>query len=111
VRAIATQRSVPPAQIALAWLLAKPGISAPIIEATQAHHLDEAAPALEVTLTGDETALLGTRTTPVAVSWAFVQQARNLAAIIDFTAAKIRRLRVLGGADQRVRASGMKITG
>ena len=58
VRAIATQRSLPPAQIALAWLLGKPGISAPIIGATQARHLDEAVPALEVTLTGDETARL-----------------------------------------------------
>lgn len=58
VRAIATQRSLPPAQMALAWLLAKPGLSAPIIGATQARHLDEAVPALEVTLTGDETARL-----------------------------------------------------
>jgi aryl-alcohol dehydrogenase-like predicted oxidoreductase len=58
VRAIATQRSLPPAQIALAWLLAKPGISAPIIGATQTRHLDEAVLALEVTLTSDETAQL-----------------------------------------------------
>ena len=58
MRAIATQRSLPPAQIALAWLLGKPGISAPIIGVTQARHLDEAVPALEVTLTGDETARL-----------------------------------------------------
>ena len=58
MRAIATQRSLPPAQIALAWLLGKPGISAPIIGATQARHLDEAVPALEVTLTGHETARL-----------------------------------------------------
>jgi 1-deoxyxylulose-5-phosphate synthase len=58
VRAIATQRSLPPAQIALAWLLTKPGISAPIIGATQTRHLDEAVLALEVTLTSDETAQL-----------------------------------------------------
>jgi 1-deoxyxylulose-5-phosphate synthase len=58
VRAIAIQRSLPPAQVALAWLLGKPGVSAPIVGATQARHLDEAVPALEVTLTGDETARL-----------------------------------------------------
>ena len=58
MRAIAIQRSLPPAQIALAWLLGRPGISAPIIGATQARHLDEAVPALEITLTGDETAQL-----------------------------------------------------
>ena len=58
VHAIATQRSLPPAQIALAWLLAQPGVSAPIIGATKPRHLDEAVPALELTLTGDETARL-----------------------------------------------------
>jgi len=58
VRAIAIQRSLPPAQIALAWLLGKPGVSAPIVGATQVRHLDQAVPALEVTLTSDETARL-----------------------------------------------------
>jgi aryl-alcohol dehydrogenase-like predicted oxidoreductase len=43
VRAIATQRSLPPARIALAWPLGKPGVSAPIIGATQPRHLDEAS--------------------------------------------------------------------
>jgi aryl-alcohol dehydrogenase-like predicted oxidoreductase len=58
VRAIASERSLQPAQIALAWLLGKPGVSAPIIGATKLRHLDETVPALEVTLTGDETARL-----------------------------------------------------
>jgi len=58
VHAIAIQRSLPPAQIALAWLLSQPGVSAPIVGATQARHLDQAVPALDVTLTGDETARL-----------------------------------------------------
>ena len=58
MRAVATERSLPPAQIALAWLLGRPGVSAPIIGATQARHLDDAVAALEVTLTGDETARL-----------------------------------------------------
>lgn len=58
VRAIAIQRSLPPAQIALAWLLSKPGVNAPIVGATQARHLGQAIPALDLTLTGDETAQL-----------------------------------------------------
>jgi 1-deoxyxylulose-5-phosphate synthase len=58
VRAIASERSLQPAQIALAWLLGKPGVSAPIIGATKRRHLDETVPALEVTLTDDETARL-----------------------------------------------------
>jgi 1-deoxyxylulose-5-phosphate synthase len=64
VRAIAIQRSLPSAQIALAWLLCKPGVSAPIVGATQARHLDEAVPALEVTLTSDETTRLETQYRP-----------------------------------------------
>jgi aryl-alcohol dehydrogenase-like predicted oxidoreductase len=58
VRAIAIERSLQPAQIALAWLLGKPGVSAPIIGATKPRHLVEAVPALEVALTADETARL-----------------------------------------------------
>ena len=58
VRAIANERSLQPAQIALAWLLGKPAVSAPIIGATKPRHLDEAVPALEVALTADETARL-----------------------------------------------------
>jgi aryl-alcohol dehydrogenase-like predicted oxidoreductase len=64
VRAIALQRSLAPAQIALAWLLGKPGVSAPIIGATQLRHLDEAVPALDITLTEDETARLEARYRP-----------------------------------------------
>jgi 1-deoxyxylulose-5-phosphate synthase len=56
--AIAIERSLPPAQIALAWLIGQAGVSAPIIGATKPHHLDEAIPALEVALTDDETARL-----------------------------------------------------
>src|SRR5438067_1139402 len=38
VRSVATQHGVPPAQIALAWLLHKPGVTAPIIGASKPHH-------------------------------------------------------------------------
>lgn len=52
--AIAEQRGVPRAQIALAWLLQKEPVTAPIIGATKIAHLEEAAGALSITLTHDE---------------------------------------------------------
>jgi aryl-alcohol dehydrogenase-like predicted oxidoreductase len=55
---VADQRGIPRAQVALAWLLAKPGITAPIVGATKTHHLDDAVAALEVDLTDDEIELL-----------------------------------------------------
>ncbi|MFE4970190.1 aldo/keto reductase [Streptomyces sp. NPDC056660] len=48
--AIARQHGRPPAQIALAWLLTRPAVSAPIIGATKPHHIDDAIAALDVTL-------------------------------------------------------------
>lgn len=54
VAAIAADRGVPRAQIALAWLLAQPSVTAPIVGATKPHHLDDAVAALELTLTQDE---------------------------------------------------------
>jgi len=41
VNQLATQRGVPPAQIALAWVLQQPAITAPIIGASKPHHLDD----------------------------------------------------------------------
>ena len=55
---VAEQRAVPQAQLALAWLLAKPGITAPIIGATRTHHLADAVAALSLPLTPAETAAL-----------------------------------------------------
>ena len=55
---LASARGVPMAQVALAWVLGKAGVSAPIIGASKSHHLDDAAAALSVTLTGDERARL-----------------------------------------------------
>jgi aryl-alcohol dehydrogenase-like predicted oxidoreductase len=51
---VANARGVSQAQIALAWLLAKPAITAPIIGATKAHHLQDAIAAVELKLTADE---------------------------------------------------------
>jgi 1-deoxyxylulose-5-phosphate synthase len=51
---IATKRGVPNAQVALAWLLAQPGVTAPIIGARRMEHLDDAAAAVELQLDAAE---------------------------------------------------------
>ncbi len=48
------QRGVPQATLALAWMLAKPGITAPIVGATKPRHLDDAVAALSVSITPEE---------------------------------------------------------
>ena len=58
VRALAAERRLPPAQIALAWLLGKPGVTAPIVGATKAQHLDDAVAAVDVRLSDEEVARL-----------------------------------------------------
>ena len=50
VTEIATKREVTNAQVALAWVLQQPGITAPIIGGTQIQHIEEAVAALELTL-------------------------------------------------------------
>jgi 1-deoxyxylulose-5-phosphate synthase len=55
---VAGARGLPPAQVALAWMLHKPGITAPIVGATKLDHLDDAVAAVDVTLTPDEIKLL-----------------------------------------------------
>lgn len=55
VRAVADERGLPPAQPALAWLLAQPGVTAPIVGATRIDHLDDAVAAVDLTLTDEET--------------------------------------------------------
>ena len=54
VTEIAQRRGLPNMQIALAWILSKPGITAPIIGASKPHHLDDAIAALSVKLSGEE---------------------------------------------------------
>ncbi|MEI6276710.1 MAG: aldo/keto reductase [Prolixibacteraceae bacterium] len=51
---IATQRGLPEARIALAWMLSKPAITAPIIGASKPGHLEEAVAALSIKLTQEE---------------------------------------------------------
>jgi aryl-alcohol dehydrogenase-like predicted oxidoreductase len=55
---VAAERGAPPAQVALAWLLHRPGVTAPIVGATRLEHLDDALAAAELTLTSDELARL-----------------------------------------------------
>jgi 1-deoxyxylulose-5-phosphate synthase len=51
---LAEGRGIPMAQIALAWILSKPVVTAPIIGATKPHHLDDAVAAVAVKLTPEE---------------------------------------------------------
>jgi aryl-alcohol dehydrogenase (NADP+) len=55
---LAARRGLKPAQIALAWLLSKPGVTAPIVGASKMPQLDEAIAALDVRLEPDEIAFL-----------------------------------------------------
>jgi len=67
VAQVAARRGVPRAQVALAWLLAKPGITAPIVGATKLEHLDDAIAALSLTLAAEEIAALEAPYVPHAV--------------------------------------------
>jgi aryl-alcohol dehydrogenase-like predicted oxidoreductase len=55
---VATEKGLPNAQVALAWMLSKPYITAPIIGASKPGHLEDAVAALSVKLTPDEIAHL-----------------------------------------------------
>ncbi|MFN0025747.1 MAG: aldo/keto reductase [Acidimicrobiales bacterium] len=68
VARVATDRGLPRAQVALAWMLSKPVITAPIVGATKAEHLADAIAAADVTLTPDEIALLEEPYTPHPVA-------------------------------------------
>jgi aryl-alcohol dehydrogenase (NADP+) len=58
ITAIAAKRGVPNMQVALAWVLQQPGITAPIIGASKMHHLDDAVAALSLKLDAEELGLL-----------------------------------------------------
>jgi 1-deoxyxylulose-5-phosphate synthase len=61
---IAAARGVPPAQIALAWLLHKPAVTAPIVGATRLGHVEDALAATRLTLSDEEVASLEELYTP-----------------------------------------------
>ena len=64
VQKVAEARGLPMAQIALAWVLRNPIVSAPIVGATKANHLPDAVAALDLELTDDEVAALEAPYTP-----------------------------------------------
>jgi aryl-alcohol dehydrogenase-like predicted oxidoreductase len=68
---VAGERGLPPAQIALAWLLHKPGVTAPIVGATKPGHLEDALAATDVVLSPEEIARLEEPYVPHAVSGIF----------------------------------------
>jgi aryl-alcohol dehydrogenase-like predicted oxidoreductase len=67
VAAIASERGVPRAQIALAWVLSKPEVSAPIVGASKVSHLDDAIAALDIQLSDEEIERLEAPYVPHAV--------------------------------------------
>ena len=68
VAEIAAQRGIPQAQVALAWMLHKPVVTAPIIGASKPHHLEDAFAALTVKLDAEEIAALEEPYVPHAVA-------------------------------------------
>jgi 1-deoxyxylulose-5-phosphate synthase len=68
VAALAGERAVAQAQVALAWLLHKPGVTAPIVGATKLEHLEDALAAVDLSLSEDEIARLEEPYVPHAIS-------------------------------------------
>jgi aryl-alcohol dehydrogenase-like predicted oxidoreductase len=66
-RKVAAARGVPPAQVALAWLLSRPAVTAPIIGATKPEHLEDAVRAVDLKLTAEEVKALEAPYLPHAV--------------------------------------------
>ena len=64
VEQVAAARGLPMAQVALAWVLRNPVVTAPIVGPTKEHHLADAVQALGVRLTDDEAAVLEAAYTP-----------------------------------------------
>jgi aryl-alcohol dehydrogenase-like predicted oxidoreductase len=68
VAEVARRRGVPRAQVALAWLLAKPVVTAPIVGATKLEHLEDALAAVSLKLSAEEIAALEEPYVPHAVA-------------------------------------------
>jgi 1-deoxyxylulose-5-phosphate synthase len=68
VSEVAAARGVPSAQVALAWLLHKPGVTAPIVGATKIEHVEDALAAEQLSLSEDEVARLEEQYVPHAIS-------------------------------------------
>jgi len=68
VETIAGRLSVSNAQVALAWLMQRPGVTAPIIGASKPQHLADAVNATKITLTAEDCASLEEPYQPRAVA-------------------------------------------
>jgi 1-deoxyxylulose-5-phosphate synthase len=68
VQRLAETKGVPMAQVALAWLLAQPGVTAPIVGVSKIQHLDDALGALSVSLSAEDRAALESPYVPHPVS-------------------------------------------
>ena len=66
--AVAAERGVPAAQVALAWVLHQPAVTAPIVGATKPQHLTDAVAAVDLELSDAELARLEEHYTPRAAS-------------------------------------------
>jgi aryl-alcohol dehydrogenase-like predicted oxidoreductase len=67
VASVAAAQGIPRAQVAMAWLLSKPVITAPIVGATKLYHLDDALASVNVKLSADEITSLEEPYVPHAV--------------------------------------------
>jgi aryl-alcohol dehydrogenase (NADP+) len=68
VLALAERRGVTPAQVALAWLLAQPAVTSPIVGITQPEHLTDAVAAVDLHLSDDEVADLAADYVPHGIA-------------------------------------------
>ena len=67
LKSVATARGEAPAQVAIAWMLSKPAVTAPIIGVTKLHHMDDPLAAVESPLSAEEIAILEAPYAPQAV--------------------------------------------
>ena len=65
---VAERRGVPAAQVALAWLMAQPAVTSPIVGVTKPEHLTDAVAAVDLVLTDDEVEELGAGYVPHAIA-------------------------------------------
>ena len=80
---VSSARGTPMAQVALAWVLAKPEVTAPIVGVTKAKHLEDAIAALDVVLTEEEIKGMEAPYTPHPVSGIFPQSFAGRTSVKD----------------------------
>jgi aryl-alcohol dehydrogenase (NADP+) len=68
VAKVAEARGVPRAQVALAWLMAQPAVTSPIVGVTKPQHLEDAVAAVDLELTDEELETLGAGYVPHAIA-------------------------------------------